>query len=317
METANKTSNYFEVAPHLWGIKDTFVNVFMIQSNSGKNWVLVDAGLKSSAKKIKKMAEELFPNPIPTAILLTHGHSDHVGSLLELVQEWNVPVYAHRLEFPYLTGKSSYPPADPTVGGGLMALASPLMSNSPLDLQHHLHALPDDHSVPGLKHWRYLFTPGHAPGHVSFYREKDKVLIAGDAFVTTKQESAWSIMTQEETVSRPPAYFTYDWHAARKSVKKLAALEPEVVATGHGKPMHGEEMRKELRHLSKHFDEFVPEDGRYVDSPAIVSEKGVNYLPPKPSNAYSKWAVLSSVGILAAAAVFTLTVYGKKNSLFS
>ena len=60
----------------------------------------------------------------PAAILLTHGHFDHVGALKTLAEEWDVPVYAHTLELPYLTGRSSYPPPDPSVGGGAMAAMS-------------------------------------------------------------------------------------------------------------------------------------------------------------------------------------------------
>ncbi len=81
--------------------------------------------------------------------------------------------------------------------------------------------------------------PGHAPGHISLFRPRDKVLIAGDAFVTTCQESAFSVMLQTRKLQGPPKYFTYNWTSAERSVKTLAALEPSIVATGHGKVMSG------------------------------------------------------------------------------
>src|SRR5205809_5432462 len=112
---------YFKVAGNVWGMKDVFVNLYMIQSTEKDDWFLVDAGLKTSLPKIKKMASALFGDRKPEAIILTHGHFDHVGSLKKLAEEWNVHVYAHYLELPYLTGRSHYPPPDPTVGGGLMA----------------------------------------------------------------------------------------------------------------------------------------------------------------------------------------------------
>jgi glyoxylase-like metal-dependent hydrolase (beta-lactamase superfamily II) len=65
----------------------------------------------------------------PSAIVLTHGHFDHVGPLETLAAEWDVPVYAHPLEHPYLNGTTSYPPPDPTVGGGLMAWALTVISD--------------------------------------------------------------------------------------------------------------------------------------------------------------------------------------------
>src|SRR5436309_14628728 len=100
-------TNYFTVAPGVWGMKDVFVNFYMILNPFDGNWVLVDAGLKWSAPKIKKMARRLFgENSKPSSIILTHGHFDHVGSVEKLAEEWRVPVFAHYLEMPYLTGKS-------------------------------------------------------------------------------------------------------------------------------------------------------------------------------------------------------------------
>ncbi len=95
---------------------------------------LVDTGLRGSAGRIRRAAERLF-NPPPLAILLTHGHFDHVGGLPQLARDWGVPVYAHPLEMPYLTGVSPYPPPDPTVGGGTQSWLSPLYPRGPgLDL---------------------------------------------------------------------------------------------------------------------------------------------------------------------------------------
>ncbi|HUR10763.1 MAG TPA: MBL fold metallo-hydrolase, partial [Flavitalea sp.] len=148
--------NWFNVAPGVWGMKDTFVNLYMIHSPADNKWVLVDAGLKWSVPKIKKMAEHLFwPDVRPSAILLTHGHFDHVGSLEKLSKEWEVPVYAHKLEKPYLTGQSAYPPPDPTVGGGAMATISFLYPRGPVNVEDKFHPLPEDGSIPVLPGWKY------------------------------------------------------------------------------------------------------------------------------------------------------------------
>lgn len=275
-------SNSFTVARGVWGRKDTFVNYYMIEDDTSGSWALVDAGLKWSAPTIRNMAKEIFgAGSRPAAIILTHGHFDHVGSLLTLAKEWDVPVYAHPLEMPFLTGKASYPPPDPSVGGGMMASLSFLYPKGPIDVSEYLHKLPNDNTIPGFPEWKYIHTPGHSPGHISLFREKDKVLIAGDAFVTTKAESAVYALTHMSHLSGPPKYFTCNWASAKLSVIKLAALDPEVIATGHGKPMQGEEMRLELNNLSRHFDQLaVPAQGRYVNEPAITTERGVLYVPP-------------------------------------
>lgn len=298
LEIAN---NIYHVAQGVWRLKDKFVNVFLIQNNKNSDWVLVDAGLPGSAQKIKQMiAEVISPGAIPSAIILTHGHFDHRGSLEELAEEWQIPVYAHHMELPYLNGKSSYPPADPTVGGGALASLSFTYPNKPINIEKHLKELPEDGTIPELKGWSWIHTPGHTPGHISLFRKKDKVLIAGDACVTTKQESIYFVMTQKRIVSSPPKYFTPDWRSAAHSVRELASLEPEVLVSGHGAAMYGKEAKKGLHKLSVFFYKLgIPKTGRYVDDPALFDEEGVTYVPPRPTN-YTLWftATIAAVGTL-------------------
>jgi glyoxylase-like metal-dependent hydrolase (beta-lactamase superfamily II) len=276
----------FQVAPGVWGMRDVFVNFYMIQNTEGEDWTLIDAGLKWSAGKIRRMANYLFgENTKPKAIVLTHAHFDHVGSLKKLTEEWDVPVYSHYMEIPYLTGKASYPPPDPTVGGGLMAYMACVYPKSPINIWSHVNVLPTDGSIPSLPEWRYLHTPGHAPGHISLFRESDRVLIAGDAFVTTKQESALAVAFQKKIISGPPKYFTYDWRASKNSVMDLAALQPKVAATGHGRPMRGVELRDALLDLSQHFDSIaLPPRGRYLKDPAVPDANGFIYIPENNYN---------------------------------
>lgn len=302
------TSQMFSVAPGVWGRKDLFVNFYMIQDQTTGAWALIDAGLKWSASKIRDMASELFGEGVrPTAIILTHGHFDHVGALQKLNEEWNVPIYAHSLEVPYLTGMSSYPPPDPTVGGGLMSAMSWMYPKGPINVKDFIRTLPNDNSIPGFPEWKYIHTPGHTPGHISLFRERDRVLIAGDAFVTTKAESAMYALSGTKHLSGPPKYFTCNWASAELSVIKLAALDPEIAATGHGKSMRGEELRGALRSLSTHFKTMaLPEEGRYRNEPAVTNEDGVLYLPP----ATEKMNTLAKVlGISLAVASVALIIY--------
>lgn len=227
-------------------------------------WVLIDAGIPGSAGTIRDLARDRFgPEAPPAAIVQTHAHFDHVGALETLAEEWDVPVYAHPLEHPYLDGSTSYAPADPAVGGGLMALLSPLYPRKPVDVRPRLRALPEDRSVPGMPGWQWIHTPGHTPGHVSLFRESDRTIVAGDAFITTGQESAYEVATQKPEMHGPPRYLTPDWQQARESVRKLAQLDPELVVTGHGKAMQGPNMRAALHRLAEEFDSIaLPEDER-------------------------------------------------------
>jgi glyoxylase-like metal-dependent hydrolase (beta-lactamase superfamily II) len=229
-------------------------------------WVLIDTGLPGMAGRILSAAKERFgENSKPAAIILTHGHSDHVGGAEKLLEHWNVPIYAHPLEHPFLNGSEAYPPADTSVGGGVMPKLASLFPKGPVNISEWLAALPGDGSVPSMPGWRWIHTPGHTVGHVSLWRERDRTLIVGDAFVTTNQESIYAILTQAEELHGPPAFMTPDWEAARSSVKTLAALEPELVVTGHGRAMRGPEMRAALKKLAANFDAIaLPEKLRPV-----------------------------------------------------
>lgn len=257
------------------------VNVIFVGSPQTP-WVLVDAGLAGTGGFILRAAKQQHGDRPASAIVLTHGHFDHVGAVRTLAQEWNVPVYAHELEHPYLDGRSSYPPPDPDVGGGVMAAMASLYPRGPIDIRNWLKPLPVDHSVPGMPEWTWIHTPGHSPGHISLWRESDRTLIAGDAFITTRQESAYAVATQQPEIHGPPMYYTTDWVQAAESVRTLAALKPDRVVTGHGRALQGPEMLAALQTLADRFEEIaVPTQGRYVAEPARADLRGTVYVPPK------------------------------------
>jgi glyoxylase-like metal-dependent hydrolase (beta-lactamase superfamily II) len=256
-----------EVLPDLFCYTVQIVNICTVGNSKSDEFVLIDAGMPKSADEIISVTEERFgTNSRPKAIILTHGHFDHVGAVIELINHWNVPVYAHPLEMPFLTGQKSYPDPDSTVEGGMVAKLSPLFPNEPVDLGKNIHMLPLDGTVPHMSDFRWIHTPGHTPGHISLFRKKDRALIVGDAFVTVKQEYLYKVLTQEQEISGPPRYLTTDWQTAKESVMKLEALKPTVAITGHGMPMSGDLLTTSLKSLVNEFDQLaVPDYGKYVN----------------------------------------------------
>ncbi|GAA0326178.1 MBL fold metallo-hydrolase [Bacillus carboniphilus] len=256
-----------QVLPDLYSYTIQIVNIALVGNPETGDFVLVDAGMPNSEDDIIRVSEERFgPNSKPSAIILTHGHFDHVGGLIELIEYWNVPVYAHALELPFLTGEKNYPEPDPTVEGGMVAKMSPLFPNEAIDLGTHIQALPENGAIPEMPGWKWVHTPGHTPGHISLFRESDGALIVGDAFVTVKQEFLYKVVTQEKEISGPPRYLTPDWNTSWQSVRTLEALNPSVAITGHGLPMAGEELSTNLKKLVDQFDQIaIPDHGKYVD----------------------------------------------------
>lgn len=286
-----------EIAPGVaWLEINGFVNVYFIGERGGP-WVLVDAAMPGQFEKIRAAAEERYGGGArPEAIYLTHGHMDHAGSALALAAHWNVPVYVHRNEMPYLTGRSDYPPKDPTVGGAIAFLSRFFPASKGVDLGNTVRELPPPgESLPGMPGWTYVETPGHAPGQVSFFRAADRTLLAGDAFATMNLDKLADIVTKKQRLSRPPVPFTCDWVAVRRSVYRLAELSPLIVGCGHGVPLAGEEIAGNLSRFAEDFR--IPGEGRYVAEPARTDESGIVELPPPVPDPFVK--NVAGMGILA------------------
>ena len=253
-----------EVAPDVAYYTNQIVNIVMIGSPGSGDWVLVDAGMPKSGTEIIEAAQERFGRA-PSAIVLTHGHFDHVGSIVDLILEWNVPVYAHPMEQPFLTGEQAYPEPDTSVEGGMLAKISSLYPNEPVDIHEALQTLPHDGSIPVLPGWQWVHVPGHSPGQVALFRESDRILISADAIITVRQDSMYRVLLQKEEVCGPPVYLTTNWEEAFASVQRLAALSPAILVPGHGNAISGAGLQKDLEHLISHWqEEAVPDHGKWV-----------------------------------------------------
>jgi glyoxylase-like metal-dependent hydrolase (beta-lactamase superfamily II) len=222
----------------------TRANVYLVRSGPG--WVLIDTAWPGRGQLIKAAAESVFgAGARPEAIVLTHIHPDHAGSALELARMWDLPVHVHPDEMVLAPGGYL-----PEYGNPLDRwLIAPLLrllprraveaSRSRNSLEGTARAFDPAAGVPGLPDWQAVPTPGHTPGHVAFFRGKDRVLITGDAVLTVNLNSVPSLLADEHEVAGPPYISTWNWPAAKGSVAALARLNPDVLACGHGRPMTG------------------------------------------------------------------------------
>ncbi len=252
-----------EIAPDVYclGPKGrTQTDVYLVRS--GASWALIDTGWAKDGPAIKQAAEALFgADTPPVAILLTHDHPDHAGSALHLARVWDCPVYVHPDELPIATGDFA----------AITRYAGPLDTWVILPLMHAMgrrrreamlsgsslkdvaRAFDAGAEVPGLPGWVWVHTPGHTPGHVSFFRPSDRVLITGDAVVTLTLNSVQGLLQQKQGLSGPPWYTTWSWPTAKASVATLARLEPKVLAGGHGTPLNDADTATALRAFADRF----------------------------------------------------------------
>lgn len=202
-----------QVSEHIWGLRSWMiipVHVWVVVAPDGVT--LVDAGVPFMAKPILKFIDSMNAGPLQR-ILLTHGHSDHIGSVKRILSSKPVPVYAHRIEIPYMEGDLPYPRRKKPEANIAKGVAVPLSEDRDGSLE----------IVAGLK--PYL-TPGHAPGHVVYYHEEDQVLLAGDLFTSKRGR-----------LHRPMPWFTADMAEAVQSSSIVGHLRPNRLEVCHGEPV--------------------------------------------------------------------------------
>jgi len=224
----------------------TQTNVYFL--GSGSSWCLIDAGWAKDGPAIRQAAEAVFGvGARPASILLTHVHPDHSGSALELARTWGCPVYVHPDELGQANGdfsalRAAAGPLDVWLILPLMQAIGRRRREAMLarsSLAGVARAFDPVAGVPELPGWQSIPTPGHTPGHISFFRPADRVLVTGDALVTLKVNSISGLVRQRQGLSGPPWYTSWSWRAAKASIATLAGLEPTVLAGGHGVPLAG------------------------------------------------------------------------------
>ncbi|MGZ4506448.1 MAG: MBL fold metallo-hydrolase [Blastococcus sp.] len=226
-------------------------NVYFV--GPGPSWVLIDAGWPRCRAAIARAAEAAFgPGTRPSAILLTHLHPDHSGSVRDLVAAWGTPVFVHPRELPLAAG---YVPeyANPLDRRVLLPLLSLLPRRSrdrvlrSGNLADVVRALDPSEPPPGLPEWRCVAAPGHTPGSIAFYRPRDRLLVSGDAVLTVDLTTLRGLLGTWSQTAAPLRFTDWDRTATEDTIAALARLEPRGLLPGHGRPRVGPAVAPGLR----------------------------------------------------------------------
>ncbi|MFZ1398306.1 MAG: MBL fold metallo-hydrolase [Candidatus Promineifilaceae bacterium] len=184
---------------------------------------LVDAGIRSSEKKLLKAIDQIGRGKIE-AHVLTHAHPDHQGASAAICQQLNIPLWCGRDDVAAMES-------------GLVSGDDPNSSSFIVRLQQRYWTGPAYPVTRSLQEgdrvgsFQVLETPGHSPGHIVLWREADGVLIVGDVLNNT------NLLTTIPQLREPPEMFTPDVAENRKSIRKVAALQPKLICFGHGPVM--------------------------------------------------------------------------------
>jgi glyoxylase-like metal-dependent hydrolase (beta-lactamase superfamily II) len=181
--------------------------------------VLLDTGFPGDARRIRCVLAGLGLGPADVrAILLTHGHIDHAGSVAELKEWTGAPVYAHPLEQRHLDG--TYPYAGfARVTQALEAAGRAITNYRPVRIDRPIH---DADELPFWGGLRVVYLPGHTVGHCGFYSEKHDLLFSGDL---------WARFMMRTQAS--PRIFTDDPTQVPASLRKARALDARWIIPGH------------------------------------------------------------------------------------
>ena len=202
------------LAPGLWRLKETprpLINVYLAEN------VLVDAGRRWDRRRI---FAELDGVEI-SMLALTHVHPDHQGVAKDVCEARGVPLACHADDVEAMEGKR--PVQEAGASNPVNKLIRKVWEGPPYKVERVLN---EGDEVAGF---RVVHAPGHARGEVIFFREPDRVAICGDVIRNM------SYATGLPGIKEPPDIFTYDPAENRRSIRKLAELDPALILPGHGR----------------------------------------------------------------------------------
>jgi glyoxylase-like metal-dependent hydrolase (beta-lactamase superfamily II) len=186
----------------------------------GDQTTLIDTGTPGKQENILNYLQNELkskPEDIKT-IVLTHHHMDHTGSLFELKKTTNADIAAYKDDLDIISGEKSS--SDPIY----MRFVSRLMAT----FTSYKFIKPDISLEENdmVNNYRVIHTPGHTPGSIALYNSDNGVIFVGD-----------TLTYDGNKVGGPPSFLINDKEALKKSVKKISDLNPDVMLSGHGKPL--------------------------------------------------------------------------------
>lgn len=194
------------------GFPSNMVNIYLVGNT------LIDAGVRDDKRRIFR---QLKGHEV-SAHALTHVHADHQGASKAVCETLNIPLYAGEVDAPAMESGD---------------MSTQIPKNTITSIQERFWLGPPHPVERGLQEgdeiagFTVLNAPGHSPGQVVYFRERDRVLIIGDVLRNI------SFTTLMPGLKLPPDIFTMDMAQNIQSAKKLAALNPKIVLFGHGEPL--------------------------------------------------------------------------------
>ena len=236
----------FAVTDDVWCVRRPSYLTCSYLVRTPRGTVLVDAGMDSTASDIYRglAAMDARPSSI-TSVLLTHWHNDHAAGARAIQDETDVPAYCHRDEVPQLTRVTARMGLLGTISEmipewGLFVLFKGLLGEATpravLDPQVVEHGNIID------EYFEVVETPGHTPGHLSFYYKPERILFAGDALAV--------VDTDVHFMARA---VTPDVAQARDSMRRCLTMDVEVLCPGHQTPLK-DNVRQKCEHMLNHID---------------------------------------------------------------